>query len=166
MKWKLTLTMETNTGSVAATAAASVEAPVEVANAALVTDVAEAEASSEIDAPVDGAAGSAESDLVASAGNDQVEGKVLRLRGGAPPGILLPARHVAGKRQRSPYKRSAINRLLLILLLLLLQRLLLSHLNCLLKLHLIQMFTVLPLMLLILRQRNQPRRRSLLGKAS
>lgn len=64
---------QTNTGSVAATAAASVEAPAEVANAALVTDVAEAQAPSEmLDAPAEGAAGSAESDLVASAGNDQV----------------------------------------------------------------------------------------------
>ena len=100
---------QTNTGSVAATAAASDEAPVEVITDADVTDVTEAEASSEIlDAPAEGAAGSVESDLVASAGNDQVEGKVLRLRGGAPPGVLLPARRVAGKRRRSPYKRAAI----------------------------------------------------------
>ena len=103
------------------------------------TDVAEAEASSEmLDAPAEGAAGSVESGLVASAGNEQVEGKVLRLPGGAPPSILLPARHVAGKRQRGPYKERPSNlpSLLLtsLLLLLLLQRLLLSHLNCLLKL--------------------------------
>ena len=98
---------QTNTGSVAATAAS--EAPVEVATDADVTDVTEVEASSEmLDAPAEGAAGSVESDLVASAGNDQVECKVLRLRGGAPPGVLLPARRVAGKRRRSPYKRAAI----------------------------------------------------------
>lgn len=37
----------------------------------------------------------------------RLEDEVLRLRGGAPPSILLPARHVAGKRQRGPYKRAA-----------------------------------------------------------